>query len=64
MIANEDVSDVYLVPQALRDEGLDTLVVQKLGLPDVEADLGEWDELASRIESAAARCRSPSSAST
>jgi len=49
VIANEDVSDVYLVPQALRDEGLDTLVVQKLGLPDVEADLGEWDELATRI---------------
>ena len=49
VIANEDVSDVYLVPQALRDEGLDTLVAQKLGLPDVEADLGEWDELASRI---------------
>ena len=29
VIANEDVSDVYLVPQALRDEGLDTLVVQQ-----------------------------------
>ena len=27
VIANEDVSDVYLVPQALRDEGLDRLVV-------------------------------------
>ena len=48
VIANEDVSDVYLVPQALRDEGLDTLVVQKLGLPDVEADLGEWDDLAAQ----------------
>ncbi len=33
VIANEDVSDVYLVPQALRDEGLDTLVCAKLGLP-------------------------------
>ena len=64
VIANEDVSDVYLVPQALRDEGLDTLVVQKLGLPDVEADLGEWDDLARGSASAAARCRSPSWAST
>ena len=34
VVANEDVSDVYLVPQALRDEGLDTLVCAKLGLPD------------------------------
>ena len=49
VIANEDVSDVYLVPQALREEGLDALVVRKLGLPDGEPELGEWDELATRI---------------
>jgi CTP synthase len=49
VVANEDVSDVYLVPRALRDEGLDRLVCRKLGLPDAEADLGEWDELARRI---------------
>jgi CTP synthase len=49
VVANEDVSDVYLVPRALRDEGLDRLVCRKLGLPDSEADLGEWDELARRI---------------
>src|SRR5215210_8349010 len=46
---NEDVSDVYLVPQRLREEGLDALVCDKLGLPDGEADLGEWDELVTRI---------------
>jgi len=34
VVANQDVSDVYLVPQALRNEGLDTLVCAKLGLPD------------------------------
>jgi CTP synthase len=49
VIANEDVSDVYLVPQALRAEGLDALVCGKLGLPDSETELGEWDELADRI---------------
>jgi CTP synthase len=49
VVANEDVSDVYLVPRALRDEGLDRLVCRKLGLPEMEADLGEWDELARRI---------------
>ena len=49
VIANEDVSDVYLVPQALRDEGLDTLACAKLGLPDEPVDLGEWGDLAGRI---------------
>jgi CTP synthase len=51
VIANEDVSDVYLVPQALREEGLDRLVCRKLGLPEVETDtnLGEWEHIARRI---------------
>ena len=49
VVANEDVSDVYLVPQALRVEGLDRLVCQRLGLPDAEPDLGEWNDLARRI---------------
>jgi CTP synthase len=49
VIANADVSDVYLVPRALREEGLDRLVCRKLGLPEGEADLGEWDELARNI---------------
>ena len=49
VIANEDVSDVYLVPHALKAEGLDGLVCQKLGLPDGEAELGDWDELVERI---------------
>ncbi len=49
VVVNEDVSDVYLVPQRLREEGLDTLVCDKLGLPDAEADLGEWDALVERI---------------
>jgi CTP synthase len=49
VIANEDVSDVYLVPQALQGEGMDRLVTSRLGLPDTEPDLGEWEQLAQRI---------------
>jgi CTP synthase len=49
VVANEDVSDVYLVPQALQAEGLDRLVCRRLGLPETEPDLGEWDQLARRI---------------
>jgi CTP synthase len=50
VVVNRDVPDVYLVPSALQEEGLDALVVEKLGLPDVEADLGEWLDLAGRIK--------------
>jgi CTP synthase len=49
VIVNENVSDVYLVPNRLRDQGLDSLVCERLGLARSEADLGEWDELVSRI---------------
>ena len=42
MIAAPDVPDVYLVPEALQAEGLDTLVCEKLGLDAPAADLGEW----------------------
>jgi CTP synthase len=49
VVANEDVSDVYLVPQALQAEGLDRLVCGRLDLPGGEADLGEWSMLADRI---------------
>ena len=49
VIANEDVSDVYLVPAALQAQGLDDLVCEKLGLPEGKAELGEWLELTERI---------------
>jgi CTP synthase len=44
-----DVPDVYLVPMALREQGLDRLVCEKLGLETAEPDLGEWDELVERL---------------
>ncbi|HEY2218362.1 MAG TPA: CTP synthase, partial [Gaiellaceae bacterium] len=44
-----DVPDVYLVPRALTEQGLDTLVCSKLGLETPEAELGEWDELVERL---------------
>ena len=51
VVANHDVSDLYLVPSALQEEGFDALVCEKLGLPAGEADLGEWLELTERIRS-------------
>jgi CTP synthase len=49
VIANPDVRDVYLVPQALQAEGLDELVATRLGLEARPAELGEWLELEERI---------------
>jgi CTP synthase len=51
VVASPDVPDVYLVPSILKEQGLDRLVCEKLGLPDGEAVLGEWQELTDRIQS-------------
>ena len=40
-----DVADVYLVPKALQEQGLDRLVCEKLGLDVGEPDLTEWNAL-------------------
>jgi CTP synthase len=49
VITNPDVADVYLVPLALQEQGLDDLVCRKLGIDGPPADLGEWLELTERI---------------
>ncbi|MDE3190330.1 MAG: CTP synthase [Acidobacteriota bacterium] len=50
VIASPDVRDVYLVPSVLKEEGLDRLVCDKLGIDTPEANLGEWGELIRRID--------------
>jgi CTP synthase len=50
VVASPDVPDVYLVPGVLQEEGLDELVVEKLGIDGpARADLGEWSDLTERI---------------
>ncbi|MDX6475972.1 MAG: synthase [Gaiellaceae bacterium] len=49
VITNPDVADVYLVPLALQEQGLDELVVRKLGIDAPPAELGEWLRLTERI---------------
>jgi CTP synthase len=49
VVASPDVPDVYLVPSVLQQEGLDELVVEKLGLGGPGAELGEWSELIEQI---------------
>jgi CTP synthase len=49
VVASPDVRDVYLVPAVLRDEGLDALVCERLGIETAPAELGEWQDLMDRI---------------
>jgi CTP synthase len=49
VVSCPDVSDVYLVPKVLQEEGLDQLVCEQLGLATPPADLAEWQRLIDRI---------------
>ena len=49
VVSAMDMSDVYLVPKALQEQGLDRLVCDKLGLVSAEPDLGEWNELVEKL---------------
>ena len=49
VISNPDVRDVYLVPIALHEQGLDELVCRKLSIEAPPPDLEEWLELTERI---------------
>jgi CTP synthase len=50
IIAAEDARNIYRVPLALREQRLDDLVVDRLGLQAHEPDLAEWCDLADRVD--------------
>ncbi len=52
-----DVPHIYFVPLNLRDEGLDGLVVDKLGLETGRAQLGEWTDLVGKVRGATGTVR-------
>ena len=51
VISAIDVPDVYLVPKALQEQGLDRLVCERFGLEAPAPDLGDWDDLVNRLGS-------------
>ncbi len=52
VIAAVDSPSLYQVPLAMREEGLDRVAVERLGLPDVEPDLSGWRRLVERVHAA------------
>jgi CTP synthase len=49
VITAKDVESIYEVPLVLHEEGLDSIIVKLLGLPEGEGDLTLWQNLAEVI---------------
>ncbi|WP_303855485.1 CTP synthase [Allisonella histaminiformans] len=50
VINNETCSTIYEVPLLLQEEGLDRIVLEKLGLEDRHCDMDEWTSMVNRIK--------------
>jgi CTP synthase len=64
VIPAEDAPSLYAIPLSLHDEGLDDLVLEKLGMEAPPAELDEWRNLVSRTLEPSGASGSRSSAST
>jgi CTP synthase len=49
VIENKSSANIYQVPLILKEEGLDKIVLEKLGLPQKEANLHEWEKMVDKI---------------
>ncbi len=52
VISALDAENIYMVPRLYHEQGLDDLVVEKMGLDAAPIDLGEWDAVVQGIEDA------------
>ena len=52
VISALDAENIYMVPRLYHEQGLDDLVVEKMGLDAAPIDLGEWDAVVQGIEGA------------
>jgi len=50
IISNPDMKSAYEIPLVLHDQGLETKILKKFGLPVKKANLTEWKKLVDRIE--------------
>jgi len=57
VVSAVDAPDIYMVPLMLREEGLDDLVVSKLGLEAAEPNLDDWQELVDKINACKTKVR-------
>jgi len=45
VVAAPDVDNIYRIPTAFRDQGLDAIVMEQLGMEAPQADLSEWNKV-------------------
>ncbi len=50
VISAPDADDIYRVPLMMRDEGLDRVAIEKLGLQTGDLDFSEWETLVRRMD--------------
>ena len=53
VVAAVDAPSIYDIPKVLFNEGLDSYVIRRLGLPKADLVWGEWDELLERVHNPA-----------
>ena len=53
VVAAVDAPSIYDIPKVLFNEGLDSYVIRRLGLPAQDLVWGEWDELLNRVHNPA-----------
>lgn len=49
VIENQTCSSIYEVPLMMQDQGLDDIVIKKLGLEERPCDMAEWKEMVHKI---------------
>lgn len=52
IISNPDVESVYEIPLMLHKQGIEKRIFQKLGLPEKNPKIGEWEDLVKKIKAA------------
>ena len=52
VISAADMDSIYKIPRAYHEQGLDDIVVERLGLETSEIDLSEWDAVVEGLENA------------
>ena len=49
VVAAVDAPSIYDIPKVIHSEGLDSYIVRRLGLPQVDVDWTEWDALLKKV---------------
>ena len=49
IIQNKTASTIYQVPLMLKEEGFDTIALEKLGLPVTDVDMSDWEAMVQKI---------------